>query len=81
MKLEFLELRVHTLNFYKNYQFRLHTANGVEANYASVAAEMTEDFKDYVMREMLKLVGEQNNETEDDDSAIVNYVMNSFEFS
>lgn len=59
----------------------MRTVNGIEANYMEVAEELNEDLKDFMMREMLKLLEEQNEETEDEDTAIINYVMNSFEFS
>lgn len=79
-KLDYLEFRVHTLNFYKSYQFRYHTLNGIEANYASVKEEMCDDLKDFILKEALKGFDEEN-EAENDDSSIINYVTNSFEFS
>lgn len=80
-KLDMLELYVHTLNYSKKYLFRFNTFHGNESNFANLADEMNEELKDYTMREMLKLVGEQNGDIEDDDAAIVNYVMNSLEFN
>jgi hypothetical protein len=81
VKLDYLEFRVKTLNFNKNYQFRYRAFNDLEANYSKVALEMNGELKDFLLREILDLMGEENSATDDDDTAIVNYVMNSFEFS
>lgn len=79
--LDLLELRARTLNYSKSYQFRFKIFNGNEPNYKCLAEDMEDELKDFIMREIIKLVDEETGEVEDDDTAIVNYVMNSFEFS
>lgn len=79
--LDILELHARTLNYSKCFQFRFTAFSGVEPNFEKQAEEMNDEFKDFLLLELLALVNMDESAHESDDAAIINHVMNSFEFS